>query len=58
VKALEKRILDILSRDLREVELRLVKMECMLRSLDSKLLELKEDMRKILEGDRRRRWPL
>jgi len=58
VKALEKRILEILSRDLKEVELRLVKMECMLRSLDSKLLELKEDMRKILEGDRRRRWPL
>jgi len=58
VKALEKRILEILSRDLKEVELRLVRMECMLRSLDSKLLELKEDMRKILEGDRRRRWPL
>ena len=58
MKALEKRILEILSRDLKEVELRLVKMECMLRSLDSKLLELKEDMRKILEGDRRRRWPL
>jgi len=55
---LEKRILEILSRDLKEVELRLVKIECMLRSLDSKLLELKEDMRKILEGDRRRRWPL
>ena len=58
MKALEKRILEILSRDLKEVELRLVKLECMLRSLDSKLLELKEDMRKILEGDRRRRWPL
>lgn len=58
MKALEKRILEILSRDLKEVELRLVKIECMLRSLDSKLLELKDDMRKILEGDRRRRWPL
>jgi len=38
------------------MELRLVRIECKIESIESRLEDLAENMRKILERPERRRW--
>jgi len=57
-RSLERYLISVLTYLIRDLEARLVRIECKLDALESRIGELKEDMRKILERDRSRRWPI
>ncbi len=53
---LERYLMDLLTKSLQGMELRLVRIECKIESIESRLEDLAEDMRKILERSEKRRW--
>ena len=53
---LERYLMDLLTKSLQGMELRLVRIECKIESIESRLEDLAENMRKILERPERRRW--
>ncbi|MCD6236041.1 MAG: hypothetical protein J7J94_03525 [Thaumarchaeota archaeon] len=53
---MEKFLANLLTREIRELELKLVSIEVKLSSIESRLTDLHEEMRKILERPEKRRW--
>ncbi|HDD42709.1 MAG TPA: hypothetical protein ENF79_03395 [Nitrososphaeria archaeon] len=53
---LERYLMVLLTKSLQGMELRLVRIECKIESIESRLEDLAENMRKILERPERRRW--
>ncbi|MEM4497406.1 MAG: hypothetical protein QW692_01100 [Nitrososphaerota archaeon] len=48
--------MELIVKLLREIELRIVRLECRIETVEARLREVSEDMRKILERCERRRW--
>ncbi|MEM1976280.1 MAG: hypothetical protein QXK09_01330 [Nitrososphaerota archaeon] len=48
--------MELIVKLLREIELRIVRLECRIEAVEARLREVSEDMRKILERCERRRW--
>ncbi|MEM4500795.1 MAG: hypothetical protein QW512_01510 [Thermofilaceae archaeon] len=53
---MERSSMELIVKLLREIELRIVRLECRIEAVEARLREVSEDMRKILERCERRRW--
>lgn len=56
VAGMERSSMELIVKLLREIELRIVRLECRIEAVEARLREVSEDMRKILERCERRRW--